>query len=121
MSQHIGPQTSGQAHPNIHAQRVPADHLEEVKLIDVKAAAAAGSMSVSWWHERVAAGDAPQPVHRAPRCTRWRLTDVREFWLKFAEEGASDTEAATVAAVKAKKASAAARAKRSVAPAVVAA
>ena len=95
--------------------------LAEVALIDAETSASAGQMSVSWWHERVAAGIAPQPVHRAPRCTRWRLTDVREFWLKFAEAGASDTEAATAATAKAKKASEAARAKRSVAPAEVAA
>ena len=101
--------------PPLHAA------LADVALVDAEACAAAGAMSVSWWQAKVAAGEAPKPAVQMPRCTRWRLTDVREFWLKFAEEGASDTEAATAATAKAKKASEAARAKRSVAPAEVAA
>lgn len=88
---------------------VPAA-LEAVALVDARTAAAAGSMSMSWWHESVAAGRAPAPVIRAPRCTRWRLADVRAFWQAFG----SQADAATADKVKAAaaKASAAARAKR---------
>lgn len=57
-----------------------APDLAEVRLIDGKAAAQAGGMSLSWWHEQVAKSIAPQPLFRAPRCTRWRAVDVAAFW-----------------------------------------
>lgn len=84
--------------------------LAEVALVDAPTAAAAGSMSVSWWHAEVAAGRAPAPAIRAPRCTRWRLVDVRGFWQTFGEQ----TDASAAAAVKAQatKASAVARSRR---------
>ena len=50
-------------------------------------------MSVSWWHDEVRAGRAPKPVVQQPRCTRWRLADVREFWQAFAERGTGSTVA----------------------------
>lgn len=80
--------------------------LADVALIDGKTCAAAGSMSESWWHAEVAAGRAPQPVIRAPRCTRWSCADVANFWRRFPERdaGAKVPHAA--------KASAAAKAKR---------
>lgn len=93
-------------------QALPAD-LAAVALIDAPTCAAPGAMSVSWWHEEVRAGRAPAPVIRKPRCTRWRLADVRAFWAKFAEQGAADTQAAASVKARATKASAAARAKRS--------
>ncbi|MBP5992240.1 MAG: hypothetical protein KA766_19755 [Piscinibacter sp.] len=54
--------------------------LVEVALIDAKACAAVGDVSVSWWHAEVRAGRAPAPVIQRPRCTRWRLGDVKAFW-----------------------------------------
>lgn len=84
--------------------------LEDVALVDAGVSAAAGGMSLSWWHYKVASGEAPQPVIRAPRCTRWKLADVRRFWAEFAE-GAS-TEAADRVLAQAKKATTAAQAKR---------
>lgn len=129
MTQRMGSQSSGQAHPTATTvaraagaggitqpatrQFVPPlvpTALEAVALVDARTAAAAGSMSVSWWHEAVAAGRAPVPVIRAPRCTRWRLADVRAFWQAFG----SQPDDGAVDAVKAQaiKASAAARAKR---------
>lgn len=86
--------------------------LAGVALIDAPSCAAAGGMSVSWWHERVRAGRAPAPAVRQPRCTRWRLADVSAFWLAFAANGESGTKAAAQVTAQAKKASAAARAKR---------
>lgn len=87
-----------------------ADGLSDVLLIDAAKCAAAGDMSVSWWHEEVRAGRAPQPVVRRPRCTRWRLADVRAFWQHFAELGSSDMEAAEAVVARATSASKAARA-----------
>ena len=120
----LGPQTSsGQAHPTAtpvaravgiaqpitHHQPVPAA-LADVALIDARAAAAAGSMSLSWWYDEVAAGRAPAPVLRRPRCTRWRLADVAAFWHDFGSQ--ADDSAADAMKAQATKASAAARAKR---------
>lgn len=90
---------------------LPAD-LAAVALIDAPTCAAAGAMSVSWWHSEVAAGRAPAPVIRKPRCTRWRLADVRAFWTSSAEQAAIDTKVAAEVKARAAKASAAARAKR---------
>lgn len=90
--------------------------LAEVALIDAQACAAAGAMSVSWWHAEVAAGRAPQPVIRRPRCTRWRLSEVHSFWVKFAENGRKDTESAEKLLATTNRASRAARAKRAASP-----
>ncbi len=84
--------------------------LADVSLIDARAAAAVGSMGVSWWHAKVACGEAPQPAFRGVRCTRWRLADVRTFWVEFAQR--ADEEAARRLADLAQRGSAAARAKR---------
>lgn len=85
--------------------------LADVSLIDAKACAAVGAMSLSWWHDEVRAGRAPQPVIREPRCTRWRLVDVRRYWEARAANGL-DTSAAREVITRAKRASEAARAKR---------
>lgn len=95
--------------PNL--QPLPAD-LASVALIDAPKCAAAGDMSVSWWHAEVAAGRAPAPVIRRPRCTRWRAADVAAYWRAFAAGAQADASAADAVKVRATKASAAARAKR---------
>lgn len=83
---HIGPQTTGSARPTLpthsaHAlDAVPAP-LVDVALIDAKGIVAAACVSVSTWHELVRTGKAPQPVMRAPRCTRWRVADIRDWLL----------------------------------------
>lgn len=92
------------------ASPLPAN-LADVALIDAATCAAAGSMSISWWHAEVAAGRAPQPVVRQPRCTRWTMHSVRSFWAAFAEKGGNPDAAAAVTA-QATKASRAAQAKR---------
>lgn len=73
-------------------------------------------MSLSSWHELVRVGEAPQPVIRAPRCTRWRLADVRQFLIDRAAAGADGAGAAAVLA-KAKQASIKARSPEAVAKA----
>jgi predicted DNA-binding transcriptional regulator AlpA len=85
--------------------------LADVALIDAKTCAAVGGMGVSWWLAEVAAGRAPQPVIRQPRCTRWTCTSVRDYWAARAEKAAADTDTASTM-TRAKKASVAAQARR---------
>lgn len=91
------------------AQALPAD-LAAVALIDAPTCAAAGAMSLSWWHAEVAAGRAPAPVIQRPRCSRWRAVEVAAFWRTFGSQ--ADASAAEAVKVRASKASAAAQAKR---------
>ncbi|MFT3818332.1 MAG: hypothetical protein QM750_11970 [Rubrivivax sp.] len=84
-------------------------------LVDAKTAAAVGGMGLSWWFDEVRAGRAPQPAVRAPRCTRWRVVDVRAFWQRFAEQGADAR--ALAQATKASKAAKAAKAAQAAAQA----
>ena len=88
---------------------LPID-LADVALTDAATCAAAGSVSVSWWHEAVRTGLAPQPVFRRVRCTRWRVKDVAEFWR--AQSGSVVTLTSAVPLGKAVMASAAASKKR---------
>ena len=88
----------------------PAATLADVALIDAERAAATGAMSVSWWNAEVAAGRAPQPAVRRPRCTRWRVADVRDFWARFPES--ADAGRADVVMATARKASAVAQRQR---------
>jgi hypothetical protein len=71
------------------ADKVPPG-FEDVRLLDIKACCAPGDMGATWWRSEVAAGRAPEPVVRLPRCTRWRAADVHKFWADFAagQEGA---------------------------------
>lgn len=66
------------------------DALADAALIDGPTAAATGGMSVSWWLDAVRDGRAPQPVIRQFRCTRWRLADVRAFWVAMATRPTGD-------------------------------
>lgn len=109
MTNRMGPQTSGQAHPNPYS--LPSG-LADVALIDAPTCAATGGMSVSWWHDEVKEGRAPQPAIRKPRCTRWRVSDVRAFWIASAAQAHRDAQTADAVKAQARKASAAARAKR---------
>ena len=95
----------------VHARPLPPD-LAEVALIDAATAVSPGDMSLSWWHAQVAAGIAPAPVVRMPRCTRWRLSDVRAFWIAFATNASADKQTATNVLTRATKASAAAQVAR---------
>lgn len=85
--------------------------LADVSLIDGPTCASAGGMSISSWHEAVRVGSAPQPVLRQPRCTRWRLADVRAWLIERAANKQAPAEVSRVVAL-ATKASRAAKAKR---------
>lgn len=93
------------------ARQLPAG-LVDVALIDAPTCAAAGDMSLSWWYSEVAAGRAPAAVVRRVRHTRWRLTDVRDFWAAFAQNAAADAKSIELLTARAKTASTAAAAKR---------
>jgi predicted DNA-binding transcriptional regulator AlpA len=96
--------------------RLPTpEALADVALIDATTCASAGSMGVSWWHEEVKAGRAPQPVIRESRCTRWKLSQVRQFWQDRADRGSANTETAELLRARATKASHKARAIRAAA------
>jgi hypothetical protein len=69
-------------------------------------------MSLSWWLGEVAAKRAPQPVIRLPRCTRWRVSDVRDFWIQRARQLDTDPDGGTRLIDRAANASAAARRRR---------
>jgi len=89
-SNRIGPQTTGQAHPPTHPAVVPAAvpaTLADVALIDAAGIAAAACIGVSYWHQLVLEGKAPKPAFRRPRCTRWRMADVRTWLEEFAAQG----------------------------------
>ncbi|VWX56056.1 hypothetical protein VARIO8X_110098 [Burkholderiales bacterium 8X] len=68
-----------------YRQTLP-ETLCEIALIDGRAAAAVGSVSLSYWLRLVRDGVAPGPALRRHKCTRWRVTDVRDFWLKLSIE-----------------------------------
>jgi predicted DNA-binding transcriptional regulator AlpA len=95
--------------PTVRA--LPSD-LAAVALIDASTCAAVGDMSVSWWHEEVRSGRAPAPAIRKSRCTRWRMSDVRAYWIESADRAAADTQTVALVKAYAKKASAAAAEKR---------
>lgn len=111
MENRMGPHTAGQAHP--HSKPVPAA-LADVALIDAPRIAIAACISLSLWHDLVRRGEAPAPVLRAPRCTRWRLADVRD-WLRQRAERGSDPEAQAAVIRAAKAGAKAAQAKRQLA------
>lgn len=86
------------------------DEARAVALVSKRTACAMGDVGQSWWDERVASGEAPQPVIRAPRFSRWRLADVIAFWRDVAERG--DPAGAAKLTAHARKASARAKALR---------
>lgn len=100
--------------PTVRAPTPPA--LADVALCDIKDITAAAKLSASRWYELVQAGEAPQPVIRQARFTRWRLSAVRIWLIERASAGALESprneRAGDATIARAKHASAAARAKR---------
>ncbi|MDE2565330.1 MAG: hypothetical protein KGL50_06065 [Burkholderiales bacterium] len=90
----------------------PPDALADVALINAETCAAAGGMSVNWWQGQVRAGLAPAPAIRATRCTRWRLSEVKAFWLGHAQQSAAKADAGKLLTERARRASEAAQRKR---------
>lgn len=91
---------------------VPAA-LADVAMIDGPTCAAAASISLSNYLDLVRTKKAPQPAIRQPRCTRWRVVDVRAWLIERAQAQTPEGGAQVVA--QAKKASEAAKSKRAAA------
>ena len=94
--------------------------LADAALVDVKGICAAASCSPSYWHAEVRGGRAPQPLRFGPRCSRWRLADVRAYLVERTARAANDTATAEQVKRRAKAGADAARAKRFAAEAVAA-
>jgi predicted DNA-binding transcriptional regulator AlpA len=84
------------ATPKSSLPPVPAV-LADVALISGPECAAAAGMAVSGFLRAVQEGDAPSPVIRQPRFTRWRAADVREWIVKRSEAGMTVSSATLVA------------------------
>lgn len=84
----------------------------DVALGDINDLRALTRMSASWIHDAVRTRRFPAPVIREPRCTRWRIADVRQWLIERSAQGAADVQMGNLVTAKAEKASAAARLKR---------
>ncbi len=62
-------------------RRPPPPQLADLALIDAPQIAAAACIGLSTWYDLVRSGAAPQPALRGPRCTRWKLAEIRQ-WLQ---------------------------------------
>lgn len=105
-------------HEDIHKPRTmrqPSSELADVAFLDINDVCALARMSASWVHDEVRAGRFPQPMRFGPRCSRWRSAEVRAWLIARAESAPADSDAAVRVTAQAKKASEAARAKRSIA------
>lgn len=96
---------------------LPEAHAD-VALADITDICALVRMSASWVHNERAAGRFPAPVIREPRCTRWKIADIRAWLIERATQSAADTKTTELVTARAKKASTAAQAKRAAAIAV---
>lgn len=63
--------------------------LADYALIDGPQCAAAAGCSISEWRERVRTGEAPAPVMRTTRCTRWRIVDIKTYLEGIAQSAAA--------------------------------
>jgi prophage regulatory protein len=80
---------------------LPEAHADAA-LLDISDVCALARMSPSWWYDEVRAGRAPAPLRFGPRCTRWKLADVRAWLIERAAQ--PQAEAAALVTARAKKA-----------------
>lgn len=69
-------------------QRFDLANLPDEALIGIDAVIAIGPFGRTKFYDEVAAGRAPQPALKLPRCTRWRLGDIRAWLHALAAGGA---------------------------------
>lgn len=69
----------------------------------------------SWVRKEVRDDKFPKPLHFGPRCSRWRMAEVKSWLQKSIEAAEADTEIANKVKARAKHASEAARRHRQVA------
>ena len=93
--------TQKKARPTVRPP-LPEVHVD-VALGDINDVRALVRMSASWVHEQVRLSKFPQPQRYGPRCTRWRIADIRQYLIERA--ALPQAEAAALAASRAKKAS----------------
>ena len=84
----------------------------DVALCDITDVCALLRMSGSWIYAEVSAGRFPAPAIRQPRCSRWRIADVRAYLIERTAGGAFNIQAGAPVTARAIGASAAAKAKR---------
>lgn len=72
--------------------------LEDAALVDASTAGAVGGASEAMWLKMVRRHEAPQAAVRKPRFTRWRLLEVRQFWLDFVANGGDGSRSRAIAA-----------------------
>ena len=83
----------------------------DVALSDINDVCGLIRMSASWIHGEVSAGRFPQPLRFGPRCTRWKIADVRQWLIdRAAQPQANATKLVIDRATKASRAAAAQRA-----------
>lgn len=86
--------------------------LADVAFLDIRDVCAVTRMSASWIHDEVRTGRFPKPLRFGPRCTRWRSADVRDWLISRAQAATDDAATSANMTARAKRASDAARAKR---------
>ena len=95
--QRMGPLVTAKTHSKPLARptvRLPLlDAHADVALCDINDLRALTRMSASWIHDAIRTGRFPAPVVREPRCTRWRIVDLRQWLIERAAQGQSDTQA----------------------------
>lgn len=58
-------------------------------LVGIDAVVAVGPYAKTKFYSEMAAGRAPQPALREPRCTRWRWSDIRDWLERLADPARS--------------------------------
>ena len=93
------------------ARSLSAD-MASVALADINDLKALTRMSASSIHQSIRNGEFPAPAIRGSRCTRWRMADVHSYLTERIRVATGDTDTAAKLTARAKKASDAARNKR---------
>lgn len=109
MQQRMRPTVTAKIERGSSPRPLPAD-LADVALLDINDVCTALRMSASWVHDEVRGKRFPQPLRYGPRCTRWTAASIRQYLIERAAQ--PQAEAAEFVKARAKKASDAARAKR---------
>lgn len=73
----------------LRPQKFDLSSLPDDAMVGIDAVIAMGPYGRSKFYAEMAADRAPKPVLRAPRCTRWRLGDIRAWLRELAAGGAA--------------------------------
>ncbi|HOX67490.1 MAG TPA: AlpA family phage regulatory protein [Burkholderiaceae bacterium] len=89
------------ARPTVRPPLPPAD--DPHALIDIRGVQTLTCMSESWLHDAIRRGEFCPPLRLGPRCSRWRIADVRAWLIKQFEAASADTSTADLVRARAKK------------------